>query len=144
MNLLIRKTRPDAITPTRGTAGSSGLDLYLLDTVVLAPNVPTKIPLGIAIWIQDPAMEGQIRLRSSYGKKGIVLLNAPGTIDSDYQGEISALLMNLTDEAIRLLAGERPVQLVISPVITNIELNMVSQFDTNTARGAGGFGSTGQ
>lgn len=86
--------------------------------------------------------EGQVRPRSGLAlKHGISMVNTPGTIDSDYRGEIGVIMINLGQDVVKLASGERIAQLVIMPVV-RAELNLVEELD-NTQRGEGGFGSTG-
>jgi dUTP pyrophosphatase len=97
---------------------------------------------GISLSI-PPGYEGQIRPRSGWAlKDGITVLNSPGTIDSDYVGEIKVLLINLGHESVEIKRGDRIAQLVIAPVV-KVELVLVDKLETS-ARGAGGFGSTGK
>ena len=129
--------------PEYQTEGSAGLDLKanLKETVVLAPLERALIPTGL--FIELPAgMEAQIRPRSGLAiKKGITVLNSPGTIDSDYRGEIGVLLINLSDDQVKIDDGDRIAQMVIASYL-NAEWDLVDNL-TETERGAGGYGSTG-
>ena len=99
------------------------------------------IPTGISVAI-PPGYEGQVRPRSGLAARhGIALVNAPGTIDADYRGEIQVIAINLGSEDFAVSRGDRIAQLVIAPVLA-VELDLVDDLD-GTARGAGGFGSTG-
>jgi dUTP pyrophosphatase len=128
----------------RATPGAAGLDLRAcLDApITLAPGARALVPTGIAIAL-PPDHEGQVRPRSGWAAKhGVTVLNAPGTLDEDYRGEVKVILVNLGDEPFVIAHGERIAQLVVAPV-TKVELEEVSSLD-DTARGAGGFGSTGR
>jgi dUTP pyrophosphatase len=131
--------------PQYATAGSAGLDLRAcLDApVTLAPGQTTLVPTGIAIHLGDPGYAAIILPRSGLGHKhGIVLGNLVGLIDSDYQGQIFVSTWNRGDTAFVLNPMERLAQLVVVPV-AQVEWNVVDDF-ADSARGAGGFGSTGK
>lgn len=133
----------DLPLPSYQTAGSAGMDLYAAVTEprILAPGERTAIPTGIAVAV-PMGYEAQIRARSGLARKqGIALVNAPGTVDSDYRGEISVLIINLGQEPVTIQRGERIAQVVICPVL-RVEWEEVSELD-DTERGAGGFGHTG-
>jgi dUTP pyrophosphatase len=132
--------------PAYATRGAAGLDLVaaLADDapLVLAPGARAAVPTGLAVAI-DEGFEGQVRARSGRAlREGLAVLNAPGTIDSDYRGELQVLLINLGDAPITITRGMRVAQLVICPV-AQAALIEVDVLDDDTARGAGGFGSTG-
>ncbi|MBL9012932.1 MAG: dUTP diphosphatase [Myxococcales bacterium] len=140
----IKKLRPDAVVPRYMTAGAAGLDLAAaLDApVVIEPGARVAISTGLAMAI-PAGFEGQVRPRSGLAKNhGITLVNAPGTIDSDYSGPITVLLINLGREPVTIQHGHRIAQLVIAPVV-QAELEEVDELEA-TERGAGGFGSTGR
>ncbi|MDD3627518.1 MAG: dUTP diphosphatase [bacterium] len=129
--------------PSYQTPGSSGLDLLaaVADEVEINPQERMLIPTGIKIGIPY-GFEGQVRPRSGLAiKYGITVLNTPGTIDSDYRGEVKIILFNTGKEKFKIKRGDRIAQLVIVPVI-KAELKEVSQV-SETDRNAGGFGSTG-
>lgn len=131
--------------PAYGTPGAAGLDLRAcLDApLVLEPGVSQLVPAGIAIHIGDPGYAAIILPRSGLGAKhGIVLGNLTGLIDSDYQGQIFVSLWNRSQAAFTVNPMERIAQLVVVPV-AQVEWNVVEEF-TASARGAGGFGSTGK
>lgn len=133
-----------ASLPSYGTKGSAGLDLSACTDhqIFINPNEARIIPTGIAIHIDDPCYAGMILPRSGLGHKhGIVLGNLTGLIDSDYQGEIMISCWNRSDSAFLINHGDCIAQLVIVPVV-QAEFDIVSEFES-TARGAGGFGSTG-
>jgi dUTP pyrophosphatase len=112
------------------------------ERLVLPPLGRVLAPTGIAIALPS-GHEGQVRPRSGLAAKhGVTLLNSPGTIDADYRGEVKVLLVNLGSETVELARGDRIAQLVIAPVV-QAELREVAALES-TARGAGGFGSTGR
>ncbi len=130
--------------PAYATAGSAGMDLQAAcaEPVTLRPGERELIATGIAIALPE-GYEAQVRPRSGLAiKHGVTCLNSPGTIDSDYRGEIKVILANLGAEPVTIARGMRIAQLVIAPV-TRISWRSVDALD-HTARGAGGFGSTGK
>jgi len=132
--------------PTYATAGSAGLDLRAcLDTpLTLAPNAWQLVPTGMAIHLADPGYAALILPRSGLGHKhGIVLGNLVGLIDSDYQGQLMVSAWNRSDVAYTLAPMERLAQLVIVPVV-QAQFNIVDAFPAASARGEGGYGSTGR
>jgi dUTP pyrophosphatase len=142
--VLIKRLRADAIVPRYMTAHAAGLDLSAaLDRPVeIAAGQRAAIPTGLAIKLPD-GFEAQVRPRSGLARDhGIALVNSPGTIDADYVGEIVVLMINHGDRAVRIEPGQRIAQLVVAPVV-QAELVEVSELPA-TARGAGGFGSTGR
>ena len=141
---LIKKsqTAGDLELPKYHTAGSSGLDLRanIVDKLILAPGEFKTIPVGIHISI-PPGFEAQIRPRSGLAAKfGITVLNSPGTIDSDYRGEIKVPLINHGKEDFEITRGLRIAQMVISPVCTPT-FSEITELEP-TERGEGGFGHT--
>ncbi|WP_455480563.1 dUTP diphosphatase [Bartonella sp. B12(2025)] len=141
--------------PHYATAGSAGLDLRAAlaedETVVLTPGQRALIPTGL-IFHLSPGYEAQIRPRSGLAlQHGITCLNAPGTIDSDYRGEVKVLLINLGQEDFSIRRGMRIAQMVIAPVVqVNVcaiesdQKNCSPTQDKAKSRGTGGFGSTGR
>jgi dUTP pyrophosphatase len=128
--------------PSYATAGSAGLDLRSADALTLKPGARALVATGIAIALPEN-FEAQVRPRSGLAvKNGITVLNAPGTIDADYRGEIKVPLINLGHEDFVINRGDRIAQMVVAPVI-QAELIEVTALD-ETARGAGGFGSSGK
>jgi dUTP pyrophosphatase len=128
--------------PRYQTAGAAGMDLRADEPVDLAPGERRLVPTGIAVAI-PPGWEGQVRPRSGLALKlGLGMPNAPGTIDSDYRGEVGVILVNWGQERVRLARGERIAQLVVAPV-TRASLVEVAALP-DTGRGGGGFGSTGR
>ena len=131
--------------PTYATPGSAGLDLRAcLDApLTLQPNAWQLVPTGMAIYLKDPNFAALILPRSGLGHKhGIVLGNLVGLIDSDYQGQLMVSAWNRGTAAMTLNPGERFAQLMFVPVLRPA-LREVEAFSASTARGAGGFGSTG-
>ncbi len=130
--------------PAYATDGSAGLDLRAcLDAPLeLSPGRAELLPTGLAIWVADPALAAVILPRSGLGHKhGIVLGNLVGLIDSDYQGQLMVSCWNRGQVSYVVQPGERIAQLVVVPVV-QVELEVVDDF-TATARGSGGFGSSG-
>ena len=126
------------------TAQSSGMDICaaLNDDLVLAPGRISLVPTGFAMALPD-GFEAQIRPRSGLAvKHGITIINAPGTIDADYRGEVKIALINLGQEPVTLKRGDRIAQMVIQQVC-QVRINVVEQL-TDTDRSAGGFGHTGR
>lgn len=133
---------PDAVLPAYQTEHSAGMDLRSTVDISMNPGERKLVPTGIRMAIPE-GFEGQIRPRSGLALKfGIGMVNSPGTIDSDYRGEIGVLLINLGQEAVTFQKGERIAQLVICP-IARAQLLRVDELE-QTVRGAGGFGSTGK
>jgi dUTP pyrophosphatase len=131
--------------PAYATDGSAGLDLRacLEAPLLLAPGRTELIPTGLAIHLDDPALAAVILPRSGLGHKhGIVLGNLVGLIDSDYQGQLMVSCWNRGAEPFTIRAGERIAQLIVVPVV-QVQLEVVTEF-TASARGAGGFGHSGQ
>ncbi len=132
--------------PRAQTDGAAGMDLVAAlpedAPVTLAPRERVAVPTGLELAI-PPGYEGQVRPRSGLAfKHGLTVVNAPGTIDSDYRGEVKVLLINLGADPVEIARGERIAQLVIAPV-TVADLITVEKLD-ETTRGIGGFGSTGR
>tara|TARA_R110000787_G_scaffold16825_8_gene52958 strand:+ start:12059 stop:12514 length:456 start_codon:yes stop_codon:yes gene_type:complete len=132
--------------PAYETAGSAGMDVRAAlpddEPVVLAPGARAMVPTGLSVAIPE-GYEIQVRPRSGLAAKhGLTCLNTPGTIDSDYRGEIKVILINLGAEPFTIARGERIAQLVLAPV-TQLAWAETDSLD-ETSRGAGGFGSTGR
>ncbi len=143
MNLKVVKLKDNAILPQYQTAGSAGADLHAcLDTpIVLQPMERRMIPTGLAVAIPE-GYELQIRARSGMGiKHGITMVNGIGTIDADYRGEMGVLVINLGQEAFTIEPGMRIAQMVVAKyeVVKWAEVDLLDE----TARGKGGFGSSG-
>ncbi len=135
----------DLPLPRYETEGAAGMDLVAAIAadapLVLAPGARVLVPTGLAIALPQ-GFEAQVRPRSGLAaKNGVTVLNAPGTIDSDYRGEVKVILINHGSEAFTITRGTRIAQMVLAPV-TRGTLSEVANLD-ETTRGAGGFGSTG-
>lgn len=129
--------------PSYATAGAAGMDLLAAVTaeMILAPGARALVPTGLAIALPQ-GYEAQVRPRSGLAlKHGITVLNAPGTIDADYRGEVGVILLNTSEQPFTIQRGERIAQMVIAAVAT-AAWKPVSELPS-TQRGAGGFGSTG-
>lgn len=131
--------------PRYETSGAAGMDLIAAlaegETMVLTPGERAMVPTGLAIALPD-GFEAQVRPRSGLAaKNGVTVLNSPGTIDCDYRGEVKVILINHGREAFTIERGTRIAQMVVAPV-TQAVFREVETLD-ETARGAGGFGSTG-
>lgn len=130
-----------AVLPAKATEGASGYDLCALESVYVEIDGTVLIKTGVHLSIPR-GYEGQVRSRSGLAlKHGVHVLNAPGTIDSDYRGEVGVILHNSGDTGYTVRLGERIAQLVIAPVST-VEFGSLTGLD-ETARGKGGYGSTG-
>jgi dUTP diphosphatase len=128
--------------PAYESEGAAGMDLRAAVAVTLKPTQRFLMPTGFAIALPG-GFEAQVRTRSGLAvKHGITVLNAPGTIDSDYRGEVCVILANLGQAPFEIRRGERIAQLVVSPV-TRVALVEAASL-SDTGRGAGGFGSTGK
>lgn len=140
----IKKTTPEAITPTYGSVGAAGADLYALPTeqsIIIPPHGTAFIHTGIMAAIPEGYV-GLIYARSGLAcKRDLAPANKVGVIDSDYRGEIMVALHNHGEEPRTIESGERIAQLVMTPVI-RVDFTEVDDLD-DTTRGAGGFGSTG-
>jgi dUTP pyrophosphatase len=133
----------DLPLPSRATSGSAGFDLHAAveSELRVEPGARALVPTGLRVAV-PPGYEAQVRPRSGLAlRHGIVLPNAPGTIDSDYRGEIQVIVMNLSHEPFAVRRGDRIAQLVFAPV-ARAEWSLVEELD-ETARGAGGFGHSG-
>ena len=136
----------DLPLPSYQSAHAAGLDLMAAvpdnAPLTVAPGGRALVPTGIAIAL-PPGTEAQVRPRSGLAAKhGLTVLNAPGTIDADYRGEVQVLLINLGSEPVTLARGTRIAQLIVAPVV-QAALREVESLD-ETTRGVGGFGSTGR
>ncbi len=139
----VRRVRPQAVLPRYMTDGAAGLDLSaaLERDMWLLVGQSTPVPTGLVVEL-PPGHDGQIRPRSGLAaRNGLTVLNAPGTIDSDYRGEVFVMLVNHGSESVRIESGMRIAQLVVAPV-TRVDVVEAAELSP-TARGEGGFGSTG-
>lgn len=145
MEIKIKKLRETARIPVRATDGAAGMDLYACTEapVTLAPGKLAVIPTGIAVELPDNSCAAFLYARSGLGvKHGICLANGVGVVDSDYRGEVCVGLCNVSDTPYTIEPGERVAQMVIAPVLAPV-ITEAEELG-GTARGAGGFGSTGK
>jgi dUTP pyrophosphatase len=136
--------QPPLPLPAYATAGSSGMDLMadVDDDVTIAPGARARVPTGFAVAVPE-GHELQVRPRSGLAAKaGVTVLNTPGTVDSDYRGEVAVILINLGESPFVIHRADRIAQAVLCPVTRAAPVEVDSLDDTG--RGAGGFGSTGQ
>ena len=139
--LKLARLAKQADIPNYQTEKSSGLDLAAIEMVIIAPGHWQSVRTGLSVAIPG-GHEGQIRPRSGLAAKhGVTVLNAPGTIDEDYRGEVKVLLINHGRDPYTIKPGDRIAQIVICPVV-RVRVEAVDTLDP-TGRGAGGFGSTG-
>ena len=144
VKVLVKKLDPKVQLPSYKTKGSSGMDLmaFIKDPIKIAPNTSTIIPTGISVAIPSD-VEIQIRPRSGLAaKSSISVLNTPGTIDSDYRGELKIILFNHSKKEFVVRNNDRMAQMVLMPVL-KIDFEEVDDLP-DTLRGSGGFGSTGK
>lgn len=141
MLLKIKKLNPDAVVPSYSHPGDAGLDIFALDALTIGPGESKMVKTGISIEL-PPGTEGQVRPRSGLAlKHQMTLLNSPGTIDEGYRGEIGVIVINHGKQSFEVTKGMKIAQLLVKPVI-RVEVEEVADL-SDTARGAGGFGSTG-
>ena len=144
VKVLVKKLNPNVELPKYKTEGSSGLDLmaFIDNPIKISPNTSALVPTGISVAISND-LEIQIRPRSGLAvKSSVTVLNTPGTIDSDYRGEIKIILFNHGKEDFIIKNKDRVAQMILVPII-KIEFEEVDELP-NTIRGSGGFGSTGK
>ena len=144
VKVLVKKLDPKVQLPSYITEGSSGMDLmaFIKDSIKIAPNTVAIIPTGISVAISND-VEIQIRPRSGLAaKSSISVLNTPGTIDSDYRGELKVILFNHSNQEFVVRNNDRIAQMVLMPVL-KIDFEEVDDLP-DTLRGSGGFGSTGK
>ena len=143
LKVRFRRIRAGALLPRYMTEGAAGMDLAFAGDapLAIAPGQRVAVPIGFAM--EMPAgFEAQIRPRSGLAlRHGLTVANAPGTIDSDYRGEIQVLLVNLGIEPVTISPGDRVAQMIIAPVV-RAEIQETTEL-AGSARGAGGFGHTG-
>ena|ERR1700676_1508124 len=154
MKLQIKKLNPDAVIPKYGTIGASGFDLVAVEDVTIEPGETKLVKTGLAVAVPS-GFELQVRPRSGLSlKTGLRVANSPGTVDSDYRGEVAVIMTNTSSETggeqtflralsstITINKGDRIAQGVICPVV-QVEFDVVDILD-DTVRGSGGYGSTG-
>ena len=143
VELRVAKLKDEAVLPTRAHAGDAGLDLYACEAAHIGPGERWSVGTGVAVEIPD-GHAGLVLPRSGLAREhGISLVNSPGLIDSGYRGEVRVLLLN-TDpaETFRVVAGDRIAQLLIAPIALAEPVEAAALADS--ARGSGGFGSSGR
>ena len=143
-NIQVKQLRPDAKIPQYMTEMAAGMDICaaIEEDLILSHGERALVPSGLAFSIPE-GYEIQVRPRSGLAiKHGIALVNSPGTIDADYRGEVSIIMINHGKEDFIIRSGERIAQLVVAPV-SQATIEVVSELN-ETARGQGGFGHTGQ
>lgn len=141
MTVAFKKLSPEAVLPAYAHPGDAGMDVCSVENLTVAPGGRALVHTGLAMAL-PPGYEAQVRPRSGLAlKRGVTVLNTPGTIDEGYRGEIGVILANFGDSDFVVEKGDRIAQMVIAPV-TRAEVVEVGEVDS-TDRGAGGFGSTG-
>jgi dUTP pyrophosphatase len=141
MTVKFRKIDPAAILPSYAHPGDAGMDVRSVEELVVEPGGRKLVRTGLVMML-PPGYEAQVRPRSGLAlKNGVTVLNTPGTIDEGYRGEVGVILANLGTEPFRVEKGAKIAQIVIAPC-TRAEIVETAEVD-ETARGAGGFGSTG-
>lgn len=141
MKLKFKRIHPDAVLPEYAHPSDAGMDVKSIDDLVIAPGKRALVHTGLVMAL-PPMFEAQVRPRSGLAlKKGVTVLNTPGTIDSGYRGEVGVILINLGEEDFEIKKGDKIAQIVIAPV-TVAEIVETDVID-DTDRGEGGFGSTG-
>lgn len=146
MKILIKKLHPDAVVPQYATPGASGFDLVALEEICIFPGATKLVKTGLAIDV-GPGYELQVRPRSGLSLKTTLrVANSPGTVDSDFRGEVCVIMTNTADAGHNthniIRKGDRIAQGVVCPVM-RADMEVVEYLD-ETNRGAGGFGSTGK
>jgi len=141
MTVKFRKIDPAAVLPSYAHPGDAGMDVRSVEELVVEPGDRKLVRTGLVMML-PPGYEAQVRPRSGLAlKNGVTVLNTPGTIDEGYRGEVGVILANLGREPFRVEKGAKIAQIVIAPC-TRAEIVETSEVD-ETARGTGGFGSTG-
>ena len=144
IKVLVKKLEPSVKLPSYKTDGASGMDLmaYINESIELKPGESCLVPTGLSVAFPKE-YEIQIRPRSGLAaKNNISVLNTPGTIDSDYRGELKVILINHGKQDFSVTPGMKIAQLIIAPSY-KVKINFVKEISTNTKRGKQGFGSTG-
>ena len=138
--LRVKKLHPDAYLPTRGSVSAAGLDLYALEEAGVLPKSCALMPTGLSLEIPE-GLYGRIAPRSGLSMSTGLVVNA-GVIDSDYRGEVKIMFFNYLDHEVKLHKGSKVAQLILEKIAL-LEVEEVTADLTETARGEGGFGSTG-
>lgn len=139
IKIFIKKSN-EILLPEYKTVGSAGCDLRSSEDTIIERGKIKLIHTGLFLAIPE-AFEGQVRTRSGLGKKGVFVINSPGTIDSDYRGEVCVLLCNMSDDVFEIKKGHRIAQLIFSPVV-KADFEILDKLP-ESERGDGGFGHTG-
>ncbi|MCL2191993.1 MAG: dUTP diphosphatase [Treponema sp.] len=145
VSLKVSRTDPRVMLPRYESDGAAGMDLkaFLGEDLLILPMGRAKVPTGLVLEIPE-GFEGQVRPRSGLAAKfGVTVLNSPGTIDSDYRGELAVILVNFGTETFTVKDGDRIAQLVIAPFTRASILEVETEKLSVTVRNSGGFGSTG-
>lgn len=143
MDLRVQRLRDDVALPRRAHPGDAGLDLAAADAIVLAPGARAAVATGLVVAIPS-GWVGLVHPRSGLAlRDGVTVVNAPGTIDAGYRGEVKVALVNLSAREVRVAAGDRIAQLVVQRVELCAVVEVADLADDATSRGRGGFGSTG-
>lgn len=145
--VMIKKIDSNAVFPTKATSESTGYDLYSVEELTIGPGEVRAVGTGLVLDLSKLAtiVDLQIRPRSGLAlKHRVTVVNAPGTIDRDYRGEVKVLLINLGTEPFKISTGDRIAQLVFGLHLPAITFFPVEVVEESTDRGAGGFGSTGK
>lgn len=141
MTVSFKRLVPEAVLPAYAHPGDAGMDLCSVESMAIPPGGRALVHTGLKMAL-PPGFEAQVRPRSGLAlKRGVTVLNTPGTIDEGYRGEVGVILANFGDEEFKVETGERIAQMVIAPV-TRAEVVEKDELDA-TDRGEGGFGSTG-
>ena len=141
MTLRFRKVHPDAVLPSYAHPSDAGMDVRSVEDLTIAPGKRALVHTGL-VMLLPPKYEAQVRPRSGLAlKRGVTVLNTPGTIDSGYRGEVGVILANFGEDDFQVKKGDKIAQIVIAPV-TQPEIVETTEVD-ETDRGSGGFGSTG-
>lgn len=142
MNVRLVRMSDNARLPEKGSLGAAGFDLFAAEPVSLAPGARAMVDTGWNIAVPT-GYEAQVRPRSGNAiKKGLTVINSPGTIDEDYRGPLKVLLVNLGKETVNIDVGCKMAQMVVAAV-PQMSVEEVVAFEDTTERGEGGFGSTG-
>jgi dUTP pyrophosphatase len=141
MTVLIKRIDPAAVMPSYAHPGDAGMDICSREALVIPPGGRALVHTGLVFQL-PPDAEAQVRPRSGLAlKQGVTVLNAPGTIDAGYRGEVGVILANFGSEPFQVTVGMKVAQVVVAPVA---QATLVETVETDeTERGAGGFGSTG-
>jgi len=141
MTLRFKRVHPDAVLPSYAHPDDAGMDVRSVADLTIAPGSRALVPTGL-VMLLPPQYEAQVRPRSGLAlKSGVTVLNAPGTVDAGYRGEVGVILINLGSSDFQVKKGDKIAQIVIAPV-TQPEILETDSVD-ETDRGTGGFGSTG-